>query len=144
MMIRFQDLIFAMMIFVSKIYEEKTIEVGVYIDRHLYKNMEEVPTFLLLLLYTVEMSDLPGTSLQEYGRGGKIVFFCQFSTAKTVDVLFLKAHNQEKDFEVHNQDVCCFFNIGFPWKHWKHVLFMLPVNWSDVLPCYPRKPLSPC
>ena len=42
MMIRFQDLIFAMMVFVSKIYEEKTIEVGVYIDRHLYKNMEEV------------------------------------------------------------------------------------------------------
>ena len=25
-----------------KIYREKTIEVGVYIDRHLYKNMEEV------------------------------------------------------------------------------------------------------
>ena len=25
-----------------KIYEENTIEVGVYIDRHLYKNMEEV------------------------------------------------------------------------------------------------------
>ena len=42
MMIRFKDLIFAMMVFVSKIYEEKTIEVGVYIDRHLYKNMEEV------------------------------------------------------------------------------------------------------
>ena len=25
-----------------KIYDEKTIEVGVFIDRHLYKNMEEV------------------------------------------------------------------------------------------------------
>ena len=30
------------MISVCKIYEEQTIEVGVYIDRHLYKNMEEV------------------------------------------------------------------------------------------------------
>ena len=30
------------MIIFSKIYKEKTIEVGVYIDRHLYKNMEEV------------------------------------------------------------------------------------------------------
>ena len=28
--------------FLCKIYREKTIEVGVYIDRHLYKNMEEV------------------------------------------------------------------------------------------------------
>ena len=28
--------------FFCKIYKEKTIEVGVYIDRHLYKNMEEV------------------------------------------------------------------------------------------------------
>ena len=27
---------------ICKIYEEKTIEVGVFIDRHLYKNMEEV------------------------------------------------------------------------------------------------------
>lgn len=27
---------------VCQIYKEKTIEVGVYIDRHLYKNMEEV------------------------------------------------------------------------------------------------------
>ena len=27
---------------ICKIYREKTIEVGVYIDRHLYKNMEEV------------------------------------------------------------------------------------------------------
>ena len=27
---------------ICKIYSEKTIEVGVYIDRHLYKNMEEV------------------------------------------------------------------------------------------------------
>ena len=30
------------MIFVFKIYKEKTIEVGVFVDRHLYKNMEEV------------------------------------------------------------------------------------------------------
>ena len=29
-------------LFVYKIYDVKTIEVGVYIDRHLYKNMEEV------------------------------------------------------------------------------------------------------
>ena len=27
---------------ICKIYREKTIEVGVYIDRHVYKNMEEV------------------------------------------------------------------------------------------------------
>ena len=31
-----------LMIFVFKIYKEKTIEVGVFVDRHLYKNMEEV------------------------------------------------------------------------------------------------------
>ena len=110
------------MVFVSKIYEEKTIEVGVYIDRHLYKNMEEVLTFLLLLLYTVEMSDLPGTSLQEYGKGGKIVFVSVFHREDERGIVF-KSHTQETDFEVHNPDVCCFFNIGFPWKHWKHVLF---------------------
>ena len=28
--------------FKYKIYKEKTIEVGIYIDRHVYKNMEEV------------------------------------------------------------------------------------------------------
>ena len=39
---------FLSMIFLCKIYEEKTIEVGVYIDRHLYKNMEEVLKSFLL------------------------------------------------------------------------------------------------
>ena len=34
---------------VSKIYKEKTIEVGVYIDRHLYKEMEEVVTFFVFV-----------------------------------------------------------------------------------------------
>ena len=32
----------SIMVSICKIYREKTIEVGVYIDRHLYKNMEEV------------------------------------------------------------------------------------------------------
>ena len=96
MMIRFQDLIFAMMVFVSKIYEEKTIEVGVYIDRHLYKNMEEVLTFLLLLLYTVEMSDLPGTSLQEYVRGGKIVFVSVLHREDEGGIVFKSTHPRER------------------------------------------------
>ena len=34
--------IFVSFISFCKIYKEKTIEVGVYIDRHLYKNMEQV------------------------------------------------------------------------------------------------------
>ena len=33
---------------ICKIYEENTIEVGVFIDRHLYKNMEEVLKVLSL------------------------------------------------------------------------------------------------
>ena len=36
--------------YICKIYEEKTIEVGVFIDRHLYKLMEEVLKQLLSLL----------------------------------------------------------------------------------------------
>ena len=37
--------------YICKIYEEKTIEVGVFIDRHLYKLMEEVLKQLLSLLF---------------------------------------------------------------------------------------------
>ena len=46
---------------VSKIYKEKTIEVGVYIDRHLYKEMEEVVTFFVFVSvykYALEMRDV--------------------------------------------------------------------------------------
>ena len=38
------------MISVCQIYEEKTIEVGVYIDHHLYKNMEEVRLVIIFCL----------------------------------------------------------------------------------------------
>ena len=36
-----------------KIYRDKTIEVGVYIDRHLYKNMEEV--FLFIHMHNADL-----------------------------------------------------------------------------------------
>ena len=40
---------------VFKIYEEKTIEVGIYIDRHLYKNMEEVLFMMVMMLVVLLM-----------------------------------------------------------------------------------------
>ena len=46
---------------IGKIYGEKTIEVGVYIDRHLYKNMEEV----FLSIYCV----LPGVEKWGWSKG---------------------------------------------------------------------------
>ena len=43
-LVNFDIFFYLFVCFISfcKIYKEKTIEVGVYIDRHLYKNMEQV------------------------------------------------------------------------------------------------------
>ena len=68
-----------LMIFVFKIYKEKTIEVGVFVDRHLYKNMEEV--------------------LQSYFSNGDMVIVELFLTAsflKKIHFQMLKTQDEAK------------------------------------------------
>ena len=49
---------------IYKIYEENTIEVGVYIDRHLYKRMEEVLKYYLSQIVVIILQGLEGAGCQ--------------------------------------------------------------------------------
>ena len=81
------------MVSIYKIYREKTIEVGVYIDRHLYKNMEEVfyvisvlyPSFIYLWSF---VSDNAYTASQVLKTGDEVKVKAQL--LRMVHSLFLQ------------------------------------------------------